>query len=66
VEFTYLGNYTLEDLQQHNCGCMIFAEYFKRLQHERSTDLRKTNFSIITEDFQRKWLQHMHRAKTEY
>jgi len=66
VEFTYLRNYTLEDLQQHNCGSVIFAEYFKILQHERSTVFRKTNLSIITKDFQRKLLQHIHRAKTEY
>jgi len=62
----YLRNYTVADLQQHSWGCIIFTEYFKRLQHERSRDFRKTNLSIITEDFQRKWLQHIHRAKTEY
>jgi hypothetical protein len=48
--FTYLRNYTLEDLQQHSCGYMIFAKYFKTLQRERSTDFRKTNLSVITED----------------
>jgi len=29
---------------------MIFAKYFKTLQRERSTDFRKTNLSVITED----------------
>jgi hypothetical protein len=28
------------------------------LQHKRNTDFKKTNISIITEDFQRQWLQH--------
>jgi hypothetical protein len=44
----------------------IFAEYFERLQHEPNTNFRKTNLAVIIEDFQRKWLQHIHRSKTDY
>lgn len=58
----YTGRLAATQLQL----CDLFFEYFKRLQHERSTDLRKTDLSIITEDFQRKWLQHIHRVKREY